>query len=480
MENSTDKTDRPDLKSILTSAVFVLLLLGAFLFNLLMPKAEVLQSERRRPAQWPKFSVDTLLSSEFMEGFSKYASDNFVLRDQLRTLRAAIVFDVFLQTDKSGLYKDPVAGAGKFEGINEASMQKAAEKINKLCALFPELDVYYSVIPDKSIYAERYYPGYDPNKANSILAGPLGNLTFIDLADALSADDFYTTDLHWDQGKIAGVAGVLGQAMGFSDRLDTGFEPKSAGSFHGVYTGQLALPLVPDEMVYLTSGILDDAKVLYFNPAADAWEPGPMYDVEAASGRDPYDIFLKGVQPLIIIENPHAKTDRQLYLFRDSFGSSLAPLLASAYARITIIDMRYIDSRVLEQYVGMQPALARRDMPGEPSAFELAVGEYRNFTGSGEFTISSDYEAIHKEELRILDEMAIQRKKTSDYMMIAQLEKIKLLEKILEAKDTAAEELPLPRGRDAGAGYGFAKENADVLFLYSSQILNNSSSLLIN
>jgi len=31
-------------------------------------------------------------------------------------------------------------------------------------------------------------------------------------------------------------------------------------------------------------------------------------------------------------------------LFRDSFGSSLAPLLIEFYSKITLIDMRYINS----------------------------------------------------------------------------------------------------------------------------------------
>ena len=34
-------------------------------------------------------------------------------------------------------------------------------------------------------------------------------------------------------------------------------------------------------------------------------------------------------------------------MFRDSFGSSLVPLLAEGYARITLVDIRYIASERL-------------------------------------------------------------------------------------------------------------------------------------
>ena len=66
---------------------------------------------------------------------------------------------------------------------------------------------------------------------------------------------------------------------------------------------------------------------------------------------DNYDIFLDGPAALITIENPHAETDKELILFRDSFGSSIAPLFAEAYAKVTLVDLRYLSSDYLSQFV---------------------------------------------------------------------------------------------------------------------------------
>jgi hypothetical protein len=68
-------------------------------------------------------------------------------------------------------------------------------------------------------------------------------------------------------------------------------------------------------------------------------------------GQDPYDLFLRGAQAVVVLENPDAATDRELVYFRDSFGSSLAPLLAGSYARVTLVDLRYIDSRLLPDLI---------------------------------------------------------------------------------------------------------------------------------
>ncbi len=51
---------------------------------------------------------------------------------------------------------------------------------------------------------------------------------------------------------------------------------------------------------------------------------------------------------MLIIENEKCNTEKELVLFRDSFGSSIAPLLIENYRKITMIDLRYISSSLLD------------------------------------------------------------------------------------------------------------------------------------
>jgi hypothetical protein len=124
-----------------------------------------------------------------------------------------------------------------------------------------------------------------------------------------------------------------------------------AGAFRGVYAGQLALPMDPDVMIYLKN---PDLKVSYLNDKTLEFESGPVYDTGRFTGVDPYDLFLRGPQPLIVIEN-NSVSERELYLFRDSFGSSLAPLLAGSYSKIIVIDIRYIHFSLINQFVEYKP-----------------------------------------------------------------------------------------------------------------------------
>jgi len=221
----------------------------------------------------------------------------------------------------------------------------AAESLDGL-----DMNIFYSIVPDKSFYAARYMPGFDLEVAETILLDVLGDYEYIRLADHLSADSFYKTDLHWDQTKISPVVNRLLSAMdahsGFSE-----FPIVDAGGWRGVYAGQLALPIAADVMSFVD---IPGLEVEYLSEKTLEFESGPVYDTVRFLGIDPYDLFLRGPQPIIVIENANAP-ERELYLFRDSFGSSLAPLLASSYSRITVIDLRYINLSIIDQFVEYTP-----------------------------------------------------------------------------------------------------------------------------
>ena len=75
-----------------------------------------------------------------------------------------------------------------------------------------------------------------------------------------------------------------------------------------------------------------------------------------ANGRDPYEMFTGGSDALVTIKNKDAKTNKHLIMFRDSFGSSIAPLFVEGYEKITLIDTRYINPDMLGQFVDFKNA----------------------------------------------------------------------------------------------------------------------------
>ena len=367
------------LRQYLTIAVFILALGGFSLLNLFTDAPRMLESERRAPAAFPEFSYKTFSNASFMSGFEKWAQDGFAMRESLRTIRAAMVFYAFRQTDKERLYIG-ASGAGRFERIDEVAWRQSVDKIGRMAGRLQDgtiadvdMDFYAAVIPDKSLYAGRYLPGYDPAVAGRLMSEGLpADVRVIDLTEALAPQDFYTTDLHWDQTRIDGVMDALMAAMGAEVEVGAGTGDPAyaedrvvyaedrieyAGAFFGAYAGQVALPMAPDALSYVSNHYIDTAEADYLNPRTAAMEAGSVYYPGALTGGgDPYDFFLGGPQPLIILSNPEQQNEgRVLYLFRDSFGSSIAPLFLRYYDRVELIDLRYIDSRILGDYAEFEP-----------------------------------------------------------------------------------------------------------------------------
>lgn len=171
-------------------------------------------------------------------------------------------------------------------------------------------------------------------------------MRYIDIYDCLELTDYYKTDTHWRQERIVDVAQRLAEGMGVT--LSAEYEVRSSEHpFYGVYYGQSALPLPAEEICYLESDLFDSCRVYDYETNAEI----PVYDPDRAVGRDPYELFLAGPKSLLTIYNSDADTDRRLIIFRDSFGSSIAPLLFEGYREITLIDIRYLSSELLGNFV---------------------------------------------------------------------------------------------------------------------------------
>ncbi|MBQ5885563.1 MAG: hypothetical protein IIW79_04055 [Clostridia bacterium] len=54
------------------------------------------------------------------------------------------------------------------------------------------------------------------------------------------------------------------------------------------------------------------------------------------------------------IENEAATTDKELIIFRDSFGSSIAPYFAEGYKSVTLVDIRYISPQTVANFVDFE------------------------------------------------------------------------------------------------------------------------------
>ena len=331
--------------------LFAVVFFGLTLLVWLKPADDFSATERRPLEQFPTLSVENIFNGKFMEKFETYTLDQFPLRDTFRSIKAMMHLYVFGQNDNNGVYIADGYVSKMDYPLSEKAMNNAIRKYENIYKTYldgTDTKVYYSIIPDKNCFLaeENGYLSYPYSEMKDYMVGKLTNATYIDIADLLSLDDFYHTDTHWRQESIVDVADRLAESMGISATNE--YEKITLDiPFYGVYYGQLGLSIPYDSISYLNHDNFKDCTIINHENNKEI----PMYSMDKAEGRDAYEMFLSGSISVLTIENPNAETDKELVVFRDSFGSSLTPLLVNSYAKITLLDARYLNEMMIGKYV---------------------------------------------------------------------------------------------------------------------------------
>lgn len=317
------------------------------------PKSDYTYSERRKLAQMPELSVSSIFGGKFMEGFEDFTLDQFPLRDRFRQVKSLFHYYGLNQSDNNGIYLvDDVVAKLEYP-LNETSVRYATGRLQYLYETYlqdTDVKIYSAMVPDKGYYLAEAngYPAMDYAAMEEAYVAAMPWSEYVDLKDFLSAEDYYRTDTHWRQERILPVAQALCDAMGVEAPKESDYHPMTIENFYGVYFGQAALPMDGEDLVMLDSELLQNCVVT--DPITG--KTSRIY--EDVKSSDLYEVFLSGAQPLLTIENPAGNADKELVIFRDSYGSSLAPLLLQDYGKVTLVDIRYLHPDQIGSYVNFE------------------------------------------------------------------------------------------------------------------------------
>ncbi len=334
-------------KNIVITIGFVAILTILFWANILKQNQEISITERRKLAQFPEITLKKLINGEVSNKIEKYTVDQFIGRDTFRSVKSFFSMNLLRQKDNNELFEKDGAIYKIEYPLKEQNLNQSLDKINEIYEKYLQgMPVYYAIIPDKNYYLkgdEHLKMDYD--KLKQIALCKLQHMKYIDIWDDLELTDYYRTDLHWRQENLQKVVKKIQTNMKIESIKELNDIPVNIGEFYGTYYGQLGVKVNPDEMYILINDVIENCKTYNY----ETKKVGNIYDKN--DSRDKYDIYLSGATPLICIENPNANNSKELLIFRDSYASSLAPLLVQNYRKITLIDLRYISSTLLDNYI---------------------------------------------------------------------------------------------------------------------------------
>ena len=363
---------KTNLKNIVTSVIFLVVIVGVFLGCLLHESKVYSESERRPLESFPTYEstydsekdMNFLLTlnkdiKDYINSFDKYTLDQFPARDLMRRIKSFVELNIFNKKDNGDMYvKDgyisEIDGKLDVESVNKAN--KVFNNIYNKYLVGKADKIILSVIPDKHYFMgeSNGYPSYDYNELVSLLCNGLNeNIEYVDIFSELELEDFYKTDTHWSQDKIVDVAKKLVTALGVADEYSFEYDVNEVDmDFYGIYAGKLGVKGEADIIRYLTSDTINNCKLYDYELSKYV----DIYDFsknnyEQSNGFDPYNFFLSGAKKgIMTIENPSQDNGKELVVFRDSYGSSIAPLLVDGYSKVHFVDIR-VTTAVVANFV---------------------------------------------------------------------------------------------------------------------------------
>lgn len=338
------------VKNVVVTISFLFVIIIILITNLLKEDIEVSLAERRKLQQFPKLSSNELFKGSFFEKFEKYTMDQFIQREAFRSLKTNIEMKVLKKQDSNNIYEYDGKLIEQIYPLNEKSVTNMTKKMNEIEQRYlnETNKVYYTIVPDKNYFINSDHLKLDYQKLQDMMADNLEWAEYIPIFDCLDLSCYYRTDSHWKQERLQTVVDRI--ASNINLKLEGQYEEKKIVDFKGVYTGQFPIEIESDEIRILTNEMIEDCTV--YNHETD--KKTKIYDIGKIKSPDKYDIYLSGATPLLTIENSKAKHNKELVVFRDSYGSSLIPLLVEGYSKITVVDTRYISPKILGEYVEFQ------------------------------------------------------------------------------------------------------------------------------
>lgn len=327
------------MKNKILSISFIIIIFSLSIISIILPDKDISETERRYLMHFPTLNIKTIFNGDFFEEFNTYTVEQFPFREIFIKIKGLATNKLFLKKEENGVF---IKDGNFFEissSINDKSIDYFLELVTKIKNNFSSENIYYSIIPDKNYYTKEEIPKINYNELVKTINENLQDITYINIFNKLSLDSYYKTDIHWKQEKIGEVVKTIALHMN-NEPIDIKYNKLTYDNFYGALYGKIPNNEKPDTITYLIDENTINTKVFDYEKN----QYYKVYEEQNLKNIDSYDIFLGGAKALLIMENKNSKTDKELVIFRDSFGSSLAPLLLPYYKKITLVDLRYINS----------------------------------------------------------------------------------------------------------------------------------------
>jgi len=343
--------------AILPAATFALMPKGTLVFS---------ENENRYLSRYvkPVFAGKNgnIQNRRFMNAFDDWFADRFAFREKFIVLKNRME-QASGKTEINGVFTVGDRLIQVWRDYDGDLVDKSLEAMDAFAARYPDKSAYFLLAPtSQEIYADLLPPNCEIASQKNFIRScyeSLGNVAGIDALTPLYENRdkyvYFRTDHHWaGYGAYLGYRAVCGK-MGLTPYEYGWFDIEHASNdFRGtLYSKTLDSRVTPDTISFYT---LSESSVnaplkkppaltLTVNTGTAVNKYDSLYFREYLTQKDKYSAFLGSNSPIMDIVTD-SEAGNSLLIIKDSYAHSLIPFLSNHYARITVLDMRYINADI--------------------------------------------------------------------------------------------------------------------------------------
>lgn len=322
--------------------------------NILSRDREFSESENRVLASFPKLTLSSIADGSFMKSFETYMADQFIMRDSL--ISAKTYFDrlsgkkeengVYIGEDGFLIEKQSPYSKKKVKALTKSinTFMKKYPNVNKMVAISPNASYVYSDKLPKNVEVSDQY-----NQLTKIMNSLEGkNYRFLNVSKALleakkKHQVFYKTDHHWTTRGAAAVFKAIADKWGLNGgKVKYKFLTVS-GDFEGTLASKTGIHDVKDKVEICLPKNSKGSYVVAIE--SQEKKTATLFDSEKLGQKNKYEVFLGGNYDKVVIDTV-SSSKNTLLIIKDSYANCLIPMLTPYFARIVVVDPRYMTDSI--------------------------------------------------------------------------------------------------------------------------------------
>lgn len=360
--------------SKLMIGLFAVILLGISISTLVLPKLERSENENRTLAKFPSLINEKALEkaenfgdvlgaikwsyiterekASFMDDFETYFADHLVGRD-LWVEGANFLSRLSGKREINGVYTVDNQMIQTFKEYDAEEVAKSLDAMEKFAERYPDIQMNFMLVPTSQELFKNKIPSYAGLLSEKdFISECYSKLEKVGTIDALSYLTehkneyiYYRTDHHWTSLGAYYAYCAAAKTLGYGAFGLNSFNVETVSSdFRGtLYSKTLDSSVPADKMdYYILANGEPKVKMTSINDGKTT-EYDSLYVREYLDTKDKYSSFTGENAPIVEITTDVEK-GKNLLLIKDSYAHSLVPFLSKHYAKITMVDMRYINA----------------------------------------------------------------------------------------------------------------------------------------